>query len=175
MNGHPYFEECAIGSAFDSEDESLTPNLRFERKFQKKNIFPSRASKATSLLTLGLKNNIYTVKRKTKDQHPSLYKHSGYQPLKKIDIESSKSKGLNDEPKGALLAETIRNQISTELPDDVRKGMSNERSKNSWPASTKPWRKNISDNDHQKGRIPDMFEKKSEKWEQCRDYHSVGW
>lgn len=178
MDGHPEFDECAIGSGSDSENESLTQNLRFERKCQKTNLYPSRALKATSLLTLGLKNKIHTAKRQLNDQTSSFHKRSGYQTLKKIDIESSKSKGSSDEPKGALLAETIQNQILTELPDDVQEGISNERSKNSWPASTTPWRKHISDNGRQNERYPekDALEKKRDDWNRFHvDYNSVCW
>lgn len=105
MDGYAESDECAIDSGTDWENESLTQNLPFERIFQKTNISSSRTSK--SLLTVGLENETHPEKRQTKNHDSSLYKCSSYEPMKRVDIEGSKSNVLNNQPKGALVAETV--------------------------------------------------------------------
>ncbi|TLS21328.1 uncharacterized protein PpBr36_10344 [Pyricularia pennisetigena] len=177
MDGYPESDECAIDSDSDSENESLTQNLPFERMFQRTNVSSSRTSK--SLLTVGLENETHPAKSQTKNHHSSLYKCSSYEPMKKVDIEGSKSKVLNNQPKGALVAETVLKNNSTELREGVQKGKSNENSKNSWPASTTSRRENMSGNGHQNVRYleQDTLGKKSDDWDQfdTHDYHSACW
>ncbi|TLS23309.1 uncharacterized protein PpBr36_05768 [Pyricularia pennisetigena] len=174
MDGYPESDECAIDSDSDSENESLTQNLPFERIFQKTSVSSSRTSK--SFLTVGLENETHPAKRQTKNHHSSLYKCSSYEPTKKVDIEGSNSKVLNNQPKGALVAETVLKKNSTELREGVQKGKSNESSKNSWPASTTSRREKMSGNGRQNVRYleQDALGKKSDDWDQfdTHDYHS---
>lgn len=78
MDGYSEFDECAIGNGSDSENKSLTQNLRFERKCQKTKLYSSRALKATLLFIFGLKNKIYIAKKQLNDQPSSFYKRLGY-------------------------------------------------------------------------------------------------
>lgn len=177
MDGYPESDECAIDSGSDWENESPTQNLPFERVFQKTNVSSSRTSK--SLLTVGLENEAHPEKRPTKNHHSSLYKCSSYEPMKRVDIEGSKSNVLNNQTKGALVAETVLKKNSTDLREGVQKGKSNESSKTSLPASTTSRREKISGNGRQNVRYleQDTLGKKSDDWDQfdTHDYHSACW